>query len=160
MDKESEIYDFYLRTKGGWGFVSGKCMEPIIKNDWKVKVKPAGKTKIETEDIAVFKRNIFLCHRVVGKISLLGRTYFIHKGDNSLYGGVFKENDLVGKVIRVFDEKGLEVKRERWQEFCSNDIKFKAYVYLFFYMVKKIVWKEKKNRFIDFFNRTAWRFMT
>ena len=157
MVKESEIYDFYLGAKGDWGFVLGKCMEPVIRDGWMIKVKPADTIEVKTGDIALFRRNDFLCHRVVRKISFLGRTYFIHKGDNSLSGGIFQENDLVGKIIGVLDEKGLEVKRDRWQKFHPNGIKFKAYIYLFFYIVKKIIWRKKNNRFTVFFNRIAWR---
>jgi hypothetical protein len=159
MDKKSEVYNFYLRTKGGWGVVSGKSMEPTLKEGWKIKVEPSDEDKIKIVDIALFCQDILTCHRIMGKVKFFGQAYFIHKGDNSIIGGIFGAKDLMGKITEVFDEKGQRLKIEKWKHNSFRNIKIFSYVYLFMYLVKRCICGKKTNRLTSFINRNFWRFL-
>jgi len=160
MDKKSEVYNFYLRTKGGWGVVSGKSMEPTLKEGWKIKVEPSDEDKIKIGDIALFGQDSLTCHRIIGKVKFFGQAYFIHKGDNPSIGGIFGAKDLMGKITKVFDEKGQGVEKEKWQYNSVKNIKIFSYVYLFMYLVKRCICGRKINRLSCSVNQFCWKVLT
>lgn len=157
LEKRRQLSKFYFQVKGGVVNVVGKSMSPTIRQGWKVKLEPVRPELIDTEDIIVFERDIFICHRIVAKIRFGSKIYFLHKGDNSNIGGILTEQSILGKVIEVFDEDSCKVDKKRWQFNSTKNINFLHFVYLFLYLIKRFIWKENKNHLSCSINRIFWR---
>lgn len=160
MDKKNEMYNFYLTAKGGWEVISGISMYPVLKHGWMVKMQPVTENDVEIGDIVGFGQNILTCHRIVGRMKFLNKTYFLHKGDNALVGGMFEGKDLIGKVTAVSDNKGQKVNKEKWQKPKCRNIKIINYSYLFIYLIRKSIFPgEKIDRLANLFDKFFWIFL-
>ncbi len=159
MDKTSEIYNFYLKARGDLGIIKGESMYPALKEGLKIKVEQTDENDIKVGDIVVFGKDHFVCHRIIGKFKFFGQTYFLHKGDSSVVGGIFESKDLVGKVVEAFEED-RRLDREKWRGRYFNDNKVKGYIYLLLYLLKRFIWREKTNRLSRFIYRYYWKFLT
>ncbi len=156
--KKGEIFNFYLRTKGGRAEVSGRSMEPILRESWKVEVEPVSASKVRVGDIIVFGQDYLTCHRVMGKAHFLGRTYFIQKGDNSYMGGIVEGRDLIGRVDKIFNQDSEEIDKKKWQNNSIVMGKPAVYIYLLLYLIKKTILGDRKNKFTGVVNRLCWKF--
>ncbi|MBU4342945.1 MAG: hypothetical protein KKG21_02940 [Candidatus Omnitrophica bacterium] len=159
MNKESEIRNFYLKTKGTQGNVLGKSMEPVIKEGWSVKIQPIDENEIKIGDIVSFGQDIFTCHRIIGKVNFFGQYYFIHKGDNSSVGGIFEAKDLIGQVVKIIDDKGQKTNEEKQRYLNFKHKKMINYLYLFMYLTKRYIFRIKTNSLTSSINRLFWRFL-
>lgn len=77
-------------------------MLPTIKNGCKLKVNMET-ADIGMGDIAVFKRDKVVCHRIVGRYKAGGKEYFLEKGDNRKIGFIrsVSSKELLGKVTAI-----------------------------------------------------------
>jgi len=163
MEIKDKIDKFYLKIRGGIIAISGGSMEPIIKSGWKVQASPVTADEIRIGDVVIFEcvsdRDILVCHRIAGKMRFFNKMYFLHKGDNCSYGGIMEARHLVSKVIKVFDDKGLEVTSDKWMFFYFKDTNFFKYVYLFLHLIKIYILRMRINKTSDSVNRFFWKFL-
>lgn len=159
MAEKNKIFNFYLQNRGGLVGLKGNSMYPSLQNGWKTKIVPANAAEIQVGNIVVFEKDMLMCHRIAGKINFFGNYYFIQKGDNSRIGGMIKTDDLIGKVIEVFDEYGNRVDKLKWSNKpCAKDAKVLYYIYLFLYFIKRSIWHDNMNMFLRFLKQIYWKF--
>ncbi|MBU1062397.1 MAG: hypothetical protein KJ952_06750, partial [Candidatus Omnitrophica bacterium] len=142
-----------------WLSVRGKSMEPVLRADYKVKIRKVDVNKIKVGDIIVFGRGQIVCHRVIRRLKFFNETYFIHKGDNVVIGDIVTGSDLIGKVETIIDDKKQEINKEAWQYRAPNMKRFAElhYIYLICVLVKKRILKERRNKFTELLKRIFWK---
>lgn len=134
--------------------LAGESMAPSLKSGWKVTVEPVAIRQIQLGDVAVFASAPLTCHRVVARVRFLGRSYFLHKGDNATVGGVFTGAELVGRVSAAFDEQGRKV------ELRGNPPELRpifVYPYILVYLLRRGLGVTRSNRLTRLFNRIYWK---
>lgn len=160
MVEKNKILNFYLKIKGGLVDLKGKSMYPSLQNGWKAKIAQADAAEMQVGDIVVFGKDILTCHRIIGKIKFFGKYYFIQKGDHSYIGGMIKAEDLIGKVMEVFDECGKRVDKLKWSNKpCAKDTKVLYYLYLFLYFIKRCIWRDNMNKSTCFIKQIFWKLL-
>jgi signal peptidase I len=156
-NKKYKLDNYYFKHIGGRIKFSGKCMEPQLKENFKVEVNPMPIDKVKIGDIIVFGQDLFTCHRVIGKANLLGKIYLIQKGDNNFFGGVAESKNFIGRVSKILDDKGNEVDILQRNDNFDSANRLLIYAYLILYLIKRIILRDKKNRFTGFVHRLFWK---
>jgi len=158
MAGTSTADDLITRLNNTFAGIKGESMDPALQNGWSVGMAHAGYKDIASGDIIVFKRKILVCHRVLYKANLFGKCYMVQKGDNSGTGGIITQNDIIGKVIEVFDEQGCRVDESRWRAagIGNKDIIFYS-VYLFMCVFKRLLFGDSVNKLTRFIERLLWQ---
>jgi len=148
-----------IANKENCGIISGKSMEPTLRARWRIKTESLEVNKIAIGDIIIFGKDNITCHRIIGKVEIFNRIYLIHKGDNAFLGGIVNPKDLIGRVVEVFDDKGRKIVKEKWQNYPFKEIEFLPlnYIYFFMFLFKKLIFKEKSNKFIILLKRIFWK---
>ncbi len=157
MKIKNEISKLMLESKEGWAIVSGISMYPILKNNWRIKIKSVDIADIKVGDIVVFsKRDNLICHRIIDEVAFLNKRYFIQKGDSSIRGGVFKDDDFIGKVISAIDEDGNVVTLDG---ISFSHSKLSSYIYLWLFLIKGFFFKKKANKYTAYMHQKIWNLL-
>jgi hypothetical protein len=159
MVKKNEITKFYLRTEGELLETIGSSGEPILKDGWKIKLEPSDKDKVGIGDIVVFGKSILTCHRIIGKLKMGRSTYFIHRGDNSRWGGVFFSQELIGKVVTAYNKDGQETNSLENRNIRPLP-KPMQYLYLIMYLTKRRIFGNNTNALSRFIDRLFWSLLS
>jgi signal peptidase I len=160
MVTEAQIAQFLLETqKSGYGTIGGISMSPVLPIGYKVKIEQVSPEHIEAGDVVVFASDSFCCHRVISKMKVFRRTYFIHKGDNSRYGGIFSENELVGKVMKAWDAEGKEHLVLKQRVMYRPRLIWHHAIYIIAYLLKKRLFGKKTNSISCFVNGFYWNYL-
>lgn len=133
------IANFYLKNNGGWGTIVGKCMQPQLLDGWRVKVSPCTKDDVNIGDIIVVGSKNIMCHRLVSKISLFHKIYFVHKGDNSFQWAICDSKWLIGKAVEIVTAAGDKVDCEA---LCQEKVRYSVIAFRWgvsIYLLKKII---------------------
>jgi signal peptidase I len=157
---ESEILKFSLELKkNNIITLIGKSMAPTFKEGWKVKIKPIKAREINLGDIIVFSQGELICHRIITKFKWNNKWYFVHKGDSEKIGRIFKEKELIGKVIEVLDSNSNIINKNEWHKSFERFAKFKllGYVYIPLNLLKRLVFREKQNKLTCWLRKIFWR---
>lgn len=122
---------------------------------------PCKRNAIRPGDIVVFGKEQLICHRIIATLTVNSQYYFIHKGDSTYIGGILEEDDLVGKIIEVFDERNRKVDTRSWIKKYNRNIGFYIFSYLYVYMhiFRKYFWPRRNNKIIRFLNRMYWKLL-
>jgi len=81
--------------------LSGSMM-PLLVPGKKIRVEPVNPIDIQIGDIVVFKdRKGLTAHRVLLKLHVFHKQYFLQKGDANRYGSFIDEKHIRGRVIAV-----------------------------------------------------------
>lgn len=99
-----------------WMEMTGRSMEPAIMPGEKILVEKVSAKVIRVGDVIAFKfgRNL-VTHRVIGKFRTNEGIEFLEKGDKNILPGRVKDSDVLGKVIRVKDNFGVD-RQLRWMD--------------------------------------------
>lgn len=160
MVTEAQIAQFLLETqKSGYGTIGGISMSPILPIGYKVKIERVSPEHIAIGDVVVFASDSFCCHRVISKMKVFRMTYFIHKGDNSRYGGIFSENELIGKVVKSWDEQGKEHVVLKQRVISQPRLMWRHAIYIIAYLFKKRLLGKKTSRMSRFVNGFYWNYL-
>ena len=84
----------------GWISVTlrGRCMEPTLREGGRVLVRRSGDPR--PGDVALIDARGWLeVHRVVGRLGMGPRRWFVHLGDASFIGGLAGRGDILGVVV-------------------------------------------------------------
>ena len=160
---ETQIRHVYLKSKpkDKESIVSlkGKSMHPTLKDGYKVKLKTVELNEINCGDIVIFAKDKMTCHRIIGKFRWLKKIYFIHSGDAVSSHGVFAQDDLVGKVVDVIDKQGNKIDKTIWQRPGRvAKISNLGYIYLPLFILKRLIFGKKQNKFNRWSRMVFWRF--
>lgn len=95
--------------------VSGKCMLPTLKPDYKILAFPASFQIIKPGDLFLMtdKKPKLICHRLICKIKIFNKFILLHSGDATSRLVRVRQEKVVGKVVRIFDESLNEIKMTR-----------------------------------------------
>ncbi|MBL7196800.1 MAG: signal peptidase I [Candidatus Omnitrophica bacterium] len=154
------VVRFYLQTKGGIVTISGKSMFPAIKKGWKVKIAPISPEQIKIGDIIDFGIANFCIHRVIGRFRRKGKLFFIEKGDNVNFARVISAEEVIGKVVEVYNENSERVDSFYWGKALSIPADFSFltwFIYRILYFIKRVLFKQRKNRLFSILGQFYWR---
>ena len=81
----------------------GNSMAPNVTEGMELLIQPTNQVKaINLQDIIAFYRDDkIICHRLLIKFKLGDTKYYIEKGDNNFFPWIIREEDLLGKVIKI-----------------------------------------------------------
>lgn len=82
--------------------VFGWSMLPFLAEGDKITIVECEGKKLRSGDIAVFKNDGFIAHRIIRKINNKSGLIFITKGDTRLhFDKPIPENAIVGKIVKI-----------------------------------------------------------
>ncbi|MBU4312559.1 MAG: S26 family signal peptidase [Candidatus Omnitrophica bacterium] len=103
MEKETQLKNLYLKLKGGIFEFKGSSMEPTLMEGCRLKIEPSTTNDIKPGDIVVFGREVLICHRVLSRVKVFNKIYFLEMGDNTDRPNVISEDEIIGKVVSVIE---------------------------------------------------------
>ena len=132
-------------------------MAPTLTAQHVMNVVAVVPEQVQVGDIVVYKDDRLMCHRVYGRVRVLGRTYFVHKGDNVNRGGVFAAEELAGRVEAIIGPAGPRTPQGRWS-LAGGQRGFRfAGAYVVLVLLKRRLWGCRQNRVTAFVNRMFWK---
>jgi len=153
IKKEAEL--FFLANKRSILNIRGKSMYPALQEGWSAEVSPAKMKELRIGDIIVFsKRDELIIHRVIAKVNLNGKTVLLEKGDNESVVNSIPEAQVIGKLSRVFNADNQELPPKLWRYRDRKKLIIFGLLnilYMILYRIKKIIFGDKKNKFVTFF---------
>lgn len=111
MEKKLKTWLNCFKISGeGWCKVKGTSMGECIPYGSNALVKNRPVFVINRGDVVAFmSKDGIIIHRIISKFKWRGRTYFIHKGDDSYTTGVVSGTEILGKVTDVFTGEGERI---------------------------------------------------
>lgn len=132
--------------------VKGRCMEPHLKEGWKVEVSPC--QQITPGDVILLKaKGEYLLHRLLYLFRWKGATYVFHKGDVGILPGLAPKERILGRATAVLEPEGdpiphrdhtpLPVRRQllRYRLLCT--------LYSWIWKSSKILGLKREGRLAD-----------
>lgn len=158
---KKELIVFYLQHKGGLFKGIGESMLPSIRDKWQMKVVPENPEEIRVGDIVALNMNICFAHRIIGKFRRKGKIFFFEKGDNDNYVSIIQDEQIIGKVVEVYDENSSIVDPKIWQiEKFPPSIYTLMVCFLFkrLEFFKNLIFRKKRNKIISDLGKLYWSF--
>lgn len=82
--------------------VASGSMQPLIQPGDRVTVKHADVDQVKFGDIIVFRlQEVLVVHRVIGRLRIDGRTFFLQKGDSNLAASPVPSDDVLARVVAI-----------------------------------------------------------
>ncbi|HNX81472.1 MAG TPA: hypothetical protein PKL77_04940 [Candidatus Omnitrophota bacterium] len=89
-------------ARDGFRFLLGSSMKPTFSTGDKLKVVPVSAPDVHIGDVVIFTAGRQICHRLIGKYTVRGRTFLIEKGDcQDARVGLVNADSLKEKVVEV-----------------------------------------------------------
>lgn len=82
--------------------VASGSMQPLIQPGDRVTLKHADVDQVKFGDIIVFRQQeVLVVHRVIGRLRIDGRTFFLQKGDSNLAASPVPSDDVLARVVAI-----------------------------------------------------------
>ncbi len=134
----------------------GKSMYPAIREGWRVETKPISASDAVCGDIIVFNgESELVCHRLIGKFKWRNKSYLINRGDSENIGRVLEEEDLLGRVVAVFDIDNKKIEDKIWKRPIRPGLLNCFYLPLF--LIKRAFLGKTHNRFSHWVRKSFWK---
>jgi hypothetical protein len=106
---KNQYIEFWKVSGGEKVFkTKGTSMLPLIRESSSIGVEPLAQgEELKVGDIALFNRSAcFIAHRIIGKVRKGNTLYYIEKGDSGLSVTTITRDQVVGKVVRIYTDRG------------------------------------------------------
>jgi hypothetical protein len=106
---KNQYIEFWKVSGGEKVFkTKGTSMLPLIRENSSIGVEPLAQgEELKVGDIALFNRSAcFIAHRIIGKVRKGNTVYYTEKGDRGLSVTTITREQVVGKVVRIYTDKG------------------------------------------------------
>lgn len=115
---KNQYIEFWKVSGGEKVFkTKGTSMLPLIRESSSIGVEPLAQgEELKVGDIALFNRSAcFIAHRIIGKVRKGNTLYYTEKGDRGLSVTTISRDQVVGKVVRIYTDKGtIHLKGPLW----------------------------------------------
>jgi hypothetical protein len=106
---KNQYIEFWKVSGGEKVFkTKGTSMLPLIRESSSIGVEPLAQgEELKVGDIGLFNRSdCFIAHRIIGKVRKGNNLYYTEKGDHGLSVTIITRDQIVGKVVRIYTDKG------------------------------------------------------
>lgn len=120
--------------------VKGRCMEPHLREGWKVKIVPP--RRVCVGDVILLKAGgEYLLHRLLYAYRWRGQDYVFHKGDIGVLPGLATRERVLGRAAAVIEPAGPPVPHRGR---TPPDVRWQVARYRLGCMAYSWIWKASK----------------